>query len=84
MNTGPEIIQIDISPNDMLQKLKEVIQSSKGIPMMQYQLVSNNHPLDDYKTLIQNGLTNGAIINLVPISYGPIGINICVFDTTIM
>ena len=64
----------------MIQKLKEVIQSSKGIPMTQYQLVYNNNPIDDYKTLIQNGLTNGAIINLVPISYGPIGMNTIVID----
>ena len=72
LNTGAENIKIDISPYDTIQRLKDVIQSTKGIPMDQYQLVNpiNNRLLDNDKNLIQNGLRNGAIIGLVPIEKG--------------
>ena len=72
MNTGDEYIKIDISPFDTVQRLKDVIQSTKGIPMDQYQLVNpiNNRVLENDKNLIQNGLGRNAIMNLVPIEKG--------------
>ena len=72
MNKGGEDIKIDISPYDMVQRLKDVIQSTKGIPMDQYQLVNpiNNRLLENDKNLLQNGLRNGASVELVPIEKG--------------
>ena len=72
MNTGGEQIKIDISPYDIVQRLKDVIQSTKDIPMDQYQLVNpiNNRLLENDKNLLQNGLRNGANVELVPIEKG--------------
>ena len=72
MNAGAEQIKIDISPYDMVQRLKDVIQSTKGISMDQYRLVNpiNNRLLENDKNLLQNGLRNGANVELVPIEKG--------------
>ena len=72
MNTGAEQIKIDISPYDMVQRLKDIIQYTKGIPMDQYQLVNpiTNRLLENDKNLLQNGLRNGATVALVPIEKG--------------
>ena len=72
MNTGAEEIKIDISPYDMVQRLKDIIQYTKGIPMDQYQLINpiTNRLLENDKNLLQNGLRNGATVALVPIEKG--------------
>ena len=70
MNINGGLIKIDVSPNDILQRLKETIQKTQNIQKTQYQLVANNQILDDSKTLIQNGLKNGDVIDLIPLHAG--------------
>ena len=70
MNINGGLIKIDVSPNDILQRLKETIQKTQNIQKTQYQLVANNQILDDSKTLIQNGLGNGDVIDIIPLHLG--------------
>ena len=71
MNINGGLIKIDVSPNDILQRLKETIQKTQNIPMTHYQLVAKNQILDDSKTLMQNGLRNGDVIDLISLHPGP-------------
>ena len=70
MNINGGVIKIDVSPNDIVQRLKETLLKTQNIQMTQYQLVSNNQILDDSKTLIQNGLRNGDVIDIIPLHPG--------------
>ena len=71
MNINGGLIKVDVSPNDIVQRLKETIQKTQNIQMTQYQLVANNQILDNSKTLIDNGLRNGDVIDLIPLNQGP-------------
>ena len=72
MKTQAGEIEVDASPNDMIQRLKDAVQTSQGIPMQQYQLVFHNKLLDNNQNLIQNGIKSGDVINLVPLQTGTI------------
>ena len=71
MNINGGLIKVDVSPNDIVQRLKETIQKTQNIQMTQYQLFANNQILDNSKTLIDNGLRNGDVIDLIPLNQGP-------------
>ena len=70
MKTETGEIGIDVSPNDIMERLKDAVQMSQGIPMNQYNLVFNNRILDDDRNLVQNGLRNGNVVYLVPLQQG--------------
>lgn len=54
-----------IEPSSSVLQLKQQIEASEGIPVIQQRLIFNGRPLSDDNTIEASGITAGAIVHMV-------------------
>lgn len=54
-----------LEPNNTVAQLKEVVESSEGIPVIQQKMVFSGKPLDDAKSLEECRIKAGDTVHMV-------------------
>ena len=54
-----------LEPSHTVLQLKEAIESSEGIPVIQQRLIFNGKPLQDELTIEASGISAGATVHMV-------------------
>jgi ubiquitin-like protein Nedd8 len=54
-----------IEPTSTVQQLKQQIEASEGIPVVQQRLIFGGRPLTDENTIEASGITAGATVHMV-------------------
>eukprot|EP01091_Cochliopodium_minus_P005150 TRINITY_DN1511_c0_g1_i1.p1 TRINITY_DN1511_c0_g1~~TRINITY_DN1511_c0_g1_i1.p1 ORF type:complete len:342 (-),score=110.04 TRINITY_DN1511_c0_g1_i1:27-1031(-) len=63
--TGKTIYLEDVSPNDSIEELKEMVQDKEGIPPSQQRLIFAGKQLEDDRTVADYGMQNDSTMHLV-------------------
>ncbi|PKY41768.1 ubiquitin [Rhizophagus irregularis] len=61
--TGKEF-ELDIENSDTLEKIKERIEETTGVPPAQQRIIFSGRQLDDKKTVKDYGIVAGAVLHL--------------------
>merc|ERR1711991_571499 len=62
--TGKEI-EIDIEPEDRIERIKERVEEKEGIPPAQQRLIFGGKQMADDKTAAEYNVEGGAVLHLV-------------------
>ncbi|KAI9006941.1 ubiquitin-related domain-containing protein [Hyaloraphidium curvatum] len=62
--TGKEI-EIDIEPNDKINRIKEKVEEKEGIPPAQQRLIFGGKQMADEKAASDYGVEGGSVLHLV-------------------
>ncbi|XP_024530827.1 NEDD8 [Selaginella moellendorffii] len=62
--TGKEI-EIDIEPNDTIERIKERVEEKEGIPPVQQRLIFAGKQMNDDKTARDYNIEGGSVLHLV-------------------
>jgi len=62
--TGKEI-EIDIDPNDKIDRIKERVEEKEGIPPPQQRLIFSGRQMADDKTAKEYNIEAGSVLHLV-------------------
>ena len=63
--TNRDLELTTIEPSNTVAQLKEAIEASEGIPVIQQRLIFNGKPLVDEMTVEASGITAGVIVHMV-------------------
>ena len=63
--TNRELKLDTLEPSHTVLQLKEAIESSEGIPVIQQRLIFNGKPLQDELTIEASGISAGATVHMV-------------------
>ncbi|CAJ0930403.1 unnamed protein product, partial [Mesorhabditis belari] len=62
--TGKEI-ELDIEPNDRVERIKEKVEEKEGIPPPQQRLIFAGKQMNDDKTATDYKIVGGSVLHLV-------------------
>ena len=62
--TGKEI-ELDIEPNDKVERIKEKVEEKEGIPPPQQRLIFGGKQMNDEKTASDYKIVGGSVLHLV-------------------
>ena len=62
--TGKEL-ELDVEPNDTIERIKERVQEKEGIPPMQQRLIYGGKQIADEKTVRDYKIEGGSVLHLV-------------------
>jgi len=62
--TGKEI-EIDIEPNDTIERIKERVEEKEGIPPIQQRLIFAGKQMNDEKVAKEYNIEGGSVLHLV-------------------
>ncbi|CAI5439233.1 unnamed protein product [Caenorhabditis angaria] len=62
--TGKEI-ELDIEPNDRVERIKEKVEEKEGIPPPQQRLIFSGKQMNDDKTATDYKVVGGSVLHLV-------------------
>ena len=63
--TNRDLEPASLEPSNTIAQLKEAIESSEGIPVIQQRLIFNGKPLQDDLTIEASGIAAGATVHMV-------------------
>lgn len=62
--TGKEV-EIDIEPNDTIERIKQRVEEKEGIPPIQQRLIYGGKQMNDEKTAREYNIEGGSVLHLV-------------------
>ncbi|CAF0884493.1 unnamed protein product [Didymodactylos carnosus] len=62
--TGKEI-EVDVEPQDKIERIKERVEEKEGIPPPQQRLIFSGKQMNDEKTVQDYAVTAGCVLHLV-------------------
>eukprot|EP01098_Paradermamoeba_levis_P015332 TRINITY_DN7723_c0_g1_i1.p2 TRINITY_DN7723_c0_g1~~TRINITY_DN7723_c0_g1_i1.p2 ORF type:complete len:153 (-),score=36.68 TRINITY_DN7723_c0_g1_i1:441-899(-) len=65
-HSGDSVLTATLTASSTTRDLKTFIRNQLKIPPGEQTLIFNSSPLEDGSSLLQSGLTDGAIVNLLP------------------
>ncbi|XP_049276223.1 NEDD8 isoform X2 [Rhipicephalus sanguineus] len=60
-----QTIEIDIEPNDKVERIKERVEEKEGIPPAQQRLIYSGKQMNDEKTATEYKVQGGSVLHLV-------------------